>query len=474
LVNFYLPVTSQPRELDAKLLLALVAKERGHGAWIGYKSAFQSRLASLPPGIFITHNARQDTDRVRLTRACSHLVFTLDEEALVRQTDEIFIKKHPEGAFDSVSKILCWGQDDFELWERYGIDAEFGKAIVGNPRFDLLRPQMVSFFSLQVDAIKARFGDYILLNTNFPTVNNLTREGGGVRISNWAMDQRGRELSDRFLANKQAMLGAELALVRPLAAAIHPLAIIIRPHPNEDHSPWIEAARGIPNAHVEFEGSVVPWLLGATALLHNNCTTAVEAAAAGVPIINFVPWTSEYDNRVANSFGRVCSTLEEIIAALTDIREKRDTGLLQPELEILHHHVASTDGALSCDRIVELADDQALTQHRLVPKRRGTAQNLAHARMQLLWLKRFLKLYRSKQGRQRRRYIKANYPSLRIESLDYEQLKYSEGKFDLLMRQFPPLDGAVLNDRIKRFSEVTGRFASLRAELLSQYLFRIV
>lgn len=474
MVNFYLPVTSQPRELDAKLLLALVARERGHEAWIGYKSAFQDRLASLTPGIFITHNARQNTGRVRLTRDHGHRVFVLDEEALVRQTDEIFIKKHPEGAFASVSKILCWGQENFDLWEHYGINAEGGKAIVGNPRFDLLRPEIAGLFASQVDCIKARFGDYILLNTNFPTVNNLTREGGGVRISGWAMDQRGQELSDGFIANKRAMFNAELALLRPLAAAIFPMSLIIRPHPNEDQTPWIDMVCEIPNAHVVFEGGVVPWVLGASALLHNNCTTAVEAAAGGVPIINFVPWTSEYDNALASSFGPSCATLEGIIAALTDIRKKGATGLSQSELDLLRHHVASIDGALSCERIVELAEGEDNTMQGVVGNRWGAARSLAQAWMHLLWLKRFLKLYRSKRGRRRRTYLKESYPTLRIASLDYEQLDYSEGKFDLLMRQFPPLEAAVLNDKIRRFSEVTGRFGLLKAELLSQHLFRIV
>lgn len=474
MVNFYLPVTSQPRELDAKLLLALVARERGHGAWIGYKSTFQNRLASLAPGIFVTHNARQDTGRVRLIRDHGHRVFVLDEEALVRQTDEIFIKKHPKGAFDSVSKILCWGQDNFDLWERHGIDADGGKAIVGNPRFDLLRPEIVGFFASQCDSIKRRFGNYILLNTNFPTVNNLTREGGGVRISRWAMDQRGQELSDRFIANKRAMLNAELSLVRPLAAAIAPMSLVIRPHPNEDHKPWIDMAREIPNAHVVFEGSVVPWLLGASALLHNNCTTAVEAAAAGVPIINFVPWTSGFDNQLANSFGRVCTSLEEIIAALTDIGMERDNGLLQSELVLLRHHVASADGSLSCERIVELAEGEIGTLQGVASDRRRTEQHLAQVKMKLMWLKQLLKLYKSKRGRRLRMHLKKNYPELSILGLDHEQLKYSEGKFDLLMRQFPPLDAAILDDKIRRFSEVTGRFGSLRAELLSQHLLRIV
>jgi len=472
LVNFYLPVTSQPRELDAKLLLALVARERGHQAWIGYKSVFQNRLGALEPGVFLIHNARQDTKRVRLTRDHGHRVLVLDEEALVRQTDEIFLKKHPEGAFDPVSRILCWGEDDSELWRRNGIGDDNRRAVVGNPRFDLLRPELAGFFGAQVASIKARYGDYLLLNTNFPTVNNLTPQGGGVRLAPWAMDERGQSLSDMFLANKRAMLDAMVALVAPLARAIEPSTLVIRPHPNEDHGRWREAVRGIPNAHVAFEGGVAPWLIGATALLHNNCTTAVEAAAARVPVINFRPWATEFDNPLSNAFGQTCGSAGEAASAFAAIRARGRGELSPAEMARLRHHVRNVEGPLSCEHIVEAAEaafagPESRAGHGRVSRR------LAVARMRLTWLARYIKLFRSASGRARRRHVSENYPGLRLAKLDHEQLKYSKEQFDLLMRQFPPLEAEDLDDRIRRFGAATGRFGAFRVRMLSQQLFQI-
>lgn len=472
MVNFYLPVTSQPRELDAKLLLALVACERGHSALIGYKSVFQRRFGSLAPGIFLTHTARQNPERVRQMRKHGHQVFVLDEEALVRQTDEIFIKKHTKEAFDSVSRILCWGQDDFDLWERQGIHGKT-RAVVGNPRFDLLRPDMAGFFAPQVEAIKARFGDYLLLNTNFPTVNNLTLQGGGVRLAEWAMDQRGQELSESFLANKRAMLDAELALVAPLARAIAPSSLVIRPHPNEDHEKWLEVARGHSNVHVTFEGGVAPWLIGASALLHNNCTTAVEAAAVGLPVINFRPWTSQFDNPLSTDFGYTCKSADEVAAAYAGILANGGGSLSESECSMLRHHVVNVDGPLSCENIVDVAEAAEIDfQHSGVHD--WFSRRLELSRIQILWLRRFIKLYRSSEGRRRRRHVLATYPELELKKLDHEQLKYSKEQFDLLMRQFPPLDRDDLMARIRRFSDVTGRFKTRTVRMLSQQLFQVV
>ncbi len=472
MINFYLPVTSQPREFDAKLLLALIAAERGHRAWIGYKSVFQTQLELLEPGVFLAHNARQKLQRQQLTRDYGHRIFVLDEEALVRQTDEIFLKKHPKGAFGPVSKILCWGQDDFDMWVRHGINAEQGRAIVGNLRFDLLRPELASFHEPDVQAIKARFGDYVLLNTNFPTVNNLTSRGGGVRMAPWAMDQHGKELTDGFLANKRAMFQAMLALVAPLAEAIFPLKLLVRPHPNEDHRPWYDAVQGLENAEVVFEGGVVPWLLGATALVHNNCTTAVEAAAAAVPVVNFNPWASEFDNGLSNAFGPVCRTTAEVAAALEAIRNSGGQRLPEERWDLLRRHVQSIDGPLSGDLIVSLAEE-TVSGGGAAGLERPSRNRRAVSEMQALRLWRLLKLYRTRNGWRTRRYVERTYPELRLYRLDHEQLNYTCEQFDLLMRQFPPLNLKDITEKIDRFAAACGRFAGLKPVLLSQQLMRI-
>ena len=49
-----IPVENQVRELDAKLLLACVAAERGLTSILGPKREVEFRIASLPRGIFLS------------------------------------------------------------------------------------------------------------------------------------------------------------------------------------------------------------------------------------------------------------------------------------------------------------------------------------------------------------------------------------------------------------------------------------
>ena len=290
----YLPITSQPRELNSKLLLALFAKEKGLHPVLGYKSAFNEHIGLMPPGVVLVHNARQAPYRLKEYKDYGHNVLVQDEEALIRQSDEIFLKKHALAAFDNVDGVLTWGQDDLEMWRGFGaLKPEYLHA-TGNPRGDLLRPELRSIYDAEVDQIRSSYGDFILINTNFPTVSNQTAKGGGVRLAKSATDDKGREASEAFLANKFKLFEAFKAMVPKFAAAVAPHQIVLRPHPNEDHKVWSELAKGIPNLKVVFEGAVVPWLLAAKVLVQNNCTTAVEAAMLDVDVVNFAPWRSEF------------------------------------------------------------------------------------------------------------------------------------------------------------------------------------
>lgn len=470
MVSLYLPITSQPRELDSKLLLALCAAEHGLSPLIGYKSSLRFHVEGKAPGFYLAHNARQKAEKLRSVRQAGHRVIVLDEEALVRQSDEIFLKKHPTGALAQVDHMLCWGEDDRAMWVRSDTDYAGGYSLVGNPRMDLIRPEIASgVYAQDIASIRARFGDFVLLNTNFPTVNNLTPYGGGVRLAAWAMDAKGQEQSDAFLKNKRALFEAELALVRPLAQAIAPLTLVIRPHPNENHAPWHEAAAGLPNVQVAFEGGIVPWLLAARAIVHNGCTTAVEAAVAGTPVINFRPWQNEWDNPLAHAFGPDCADAAAVAVAIADLGSAAQR---QSQADRLARYVASASGAYAGDRIAQsLLHEAGLPADATRPGLRDRLRaRLGYA---VTWTGRYLAWYCTRKGLRRGRFLRKAFPQVRPSSLDAEMLSYTPEQLELLMRQFPPLDGAQLNARIAHFAQAFGRFDGLQAHRINDYLFRI-
>jgi len=471
----YLPITSQPRELEPKLLLALVAKEKGMTPVFGYKSRFQPRLHKMPKGFFLVHNARQRSPLHHRLRVYGHQVLVLDEEALVRQSDEIFLRKHHEDAFDWVDHILSWGEGDAAIWAK-AAHVTLPKHIftVGNPRIDLMRPELSAYSTDIVGRLQERYGTFVLLNTNYPTVNNLTPQGRGLRLAHWSRDAQGNKIEDAFLSNKRAMFEAALGLVRELAEKIAPTTLVIRPHPNEDHEPWHAAAAGLDNVHVVFEGGVVPWIIAAKALVHNNCTTAVESAVVGTPVLNFRPWVSDFDNVLSHAFGVDCSDAKTLAHGLERILSGPADFVLDAEKRsLLQHYIVSCAGDLSCDRIVGyLLDLEQSGGIDTGGSLGGKIRVWLETRGQWSW--QFVRFVGTKRGRDRLRHFRKLAPDQSVFSLDFEMLGYTAAQFELLMRQFPVLSVAALDETITRFAAATGRFQGMRARQIERHLFTIV
>jgi surface carbohydrate biosynthesis protein len=79
--SLFLPIESQARELDAKLLLGLVALERGWVSVIGEKNSVRNSCATSQPGVFLSHNARDGRESsFKRLKSYGHKIAVLDEE----------------------------------------------------------------------------------------------------------------------------------------------------------------------------------------------------------------------------------------------------------------------------------------------------------------------------------------------------------------------------------------------------------
>ena len=445
--SLYLPMEGLGRELDAKLLLALVARERGWRSLLGLRSAIFERRSILPPGVVLANNARgAKPEMFRQLREYGHHSVVLDEEGLVRQTDEIFLMKHEKQAFADVSLVLAWGEDDAELWRRSGQVEPERVAVTGNPRIDVLRRELRAFHAPEIDCIRERFGDYVLVNTNFATINHFIPRRSTLVLAGWANDEQDGGQRTGFLGHKQAIFERFLSLVPKMAEAIAPLRLVVRPHPSESNEPWLDAVSGSPNASVVFEGSVVPWIAGARALVHNGCTSAVESAVIGTTVLSYRPVRSTaYDNPLPNGVGIECFDDEGLIRTLREVLDHGPRPLTPEQSDLLAHHLASVSGPLSCDRILDALE-------RLPPARAGAA-----APGHLEWGRRYLGVQWRQASQRLRRALK----------------KGGRTRSAYADRLFPQTTPDYLNDRIDRFRRALDRFHGCRARRLDANLFAI-
>jgi surface carbohydrate biosynthesis protein len=314
-----LPCETRVREFDAKLLLGVIAARRGITTIVGNKKIIDLRLAAMPPGVYVGKSVTaRSRHNLALARACGHRVALWDEEGLVWASRDVYWRTKVDGqTLRAPELLIAWGEENAAAWREHPDYAGTPIAVAGNPRADLLRRPLRGLFAAELDAIRAAHGRFILINTNFSRVNHL--QAGQSRHLKWLREQRPDDPRGGFAAHKFALFNAFLEMVPALAQALPDRQFIVRPHPSERLATWTELTESLPNVLVQHEGNVVAWLEAADALVHNGCTTAVEAFLVGCPALAYMPVRSPtFDHPLPNGMSLQCHDQPSLAAALTD------------------------------------------------------------------------------------------------------------------------------------------------------------
>lgn len=443
--SLLVPVETLNREFDGKLLLALCAAERGLPTIIGGRTSMHEFLPSLPRSIYLSKDVRSASRRVfRLLEAFGHPIAALDEEALARFDDDLFLKQIDPDAFSRARVLFAWGEANAAVWRRS--QWYTGAPIInsGNPRTDMMRMELRPFHAPEIAALKERFGDFVLFNSNFGVVNHFIPGQTRFRVADWVPPEDVDDFRAGFLRHRRALFESFLALIPSLSRAIAPRTLVIRPHPSEDAGAWREAAKDLPNVAVVHEGSVVPWLAAASVLIHNGCTSAVEAAAIGTPALAFRPVVSDtFDVHLPNSLSENHAEAGALIDRVRVIAAGAAAPLTNDQRATLTHHLAALDGPLSSERIVASLFEQrsALGAAPAASWQSRMQGRLDHARKQL----------RTRLRDRRRRESNSAY----------------------MAHKFPGIDVSSVQERIGRFQRTLGRFEGVRAREIEKDIFRI-
>ena len=366
-----IPVENQVRELDPKLLLACIAARRGFSSVIGSRRELEFRIDSYPRSIYLSKSmTRRSLIFFRIARKFGHEIVTWDEEALVHLPPETYFSRrlHPE-SIRQVSHLFAWGQDNAELWRQYSdLPDDLPIHNTGNPRNDMLRPEMHPFYEEEVQALQRRYGDFILINTNFNHVNafgadmNLFQpvdNPGETAKFGRAAKGMSRDYAQGLSDHKQAVFNSFQHLIPKLDRAFPDLNIIIRPHPTESHDVYQDIAARCSRVQVTNEGNVVPWILATRMVLHNGCTTGVESFVMGVPAISYREAVDEiYDNgfyRLPNAVSHQCFNFEQLQDKIQQILFGQ-LGVADGDerSDLVKRYLSSQDGPLACEKMVDV------------------------------------------------------------------------------------------------------------------------
>ena len=164
--SLIIPVENQVRELDAKLLLACIAARRGFAVIIGSRLEISFHIASFPPGIYLAKSmTARSLKMFRIMRDLGHMIVGWDEEALIHPPAETYFSRRLSAeAMPFVSHLFAWGEENAGLWRQYPfLPADVSIHLTGNPRGDMLRPEMQPFFAEEAEALRREYGDFLLI-----------------------------------------------------------------------------------------------------------------------------------------------------------------------------------------------------------------------------------------------------------------------------------------------------------------------
>ncbi len=456
-----IPVENQVRELDPKLLLACIAARQGFSSVIGSRREMEMRIDAFPRSIYLSKSM---TVRSLLffwaASKFGHDIITWDEEALVHLPPETYFSRrlNPR-AIRYVTHLFAWGEENAELWRQYPhLPPHMPIHVTGNPRSDMLRAELHGYYADEMEAIRRTYGNFILVNTNFNHVNafgadmNLfkavKRPGQTPRFGRAARGMS-REYAEGLRDHKQAVFEDFQRMIPEIEKRFPDHLIVVRPHPTENHEAYRQIAARCRRVRVTNDGNVVPWLLCAKALIHNGCTTGVEAFVMRIPAMTYrVTVNDTYDHgfyQLPNALSHPCFSLDQLTNTLQKILNGSLGPPSAPDLQrLLQHHLAGQDGSLACERIVEVLTQIATDQSRSMGagwpgllKRRIIARGL-----QIL------------------RRIKSKLPG-------------SHNRPEFQRHRYPGIPIEQLKERLTRFQRVLGDPTPLAVEPVTATIFRI-
>ena len=366
-MNVYVKIEVLARELEGRLLLGLVAAERGHRVLLGDLRSLLSHRLWLPPGIYHDKGLRPTERRLALLslmKARGFVITSQDEEHGLLQADyEAFARaRYSDATLASADAVLAWGpHDGAHLRARYPSAAERIR-VTGSPRTDTWRNELRSRHAgVNLPGIDPS-RPYVLFASNSAALNRnpfwvLLRD---MRPSYFARDSGGAFAETalyRELAFQMAYLPHVIDMLRALPEEIPGLQVIVRPHPTEEPGAWSDVLGDVEGLRVDSSGTLGAWLHGAAALVHNGSTSALEAAVGGTPLLSLQPVAKD-ERSFADRFGRTVRTTEELVAALQHVLAAGGAGAGgAEERALLAARLTALDGRLAADRIVDVWEE---------------------------------------------------------------------------------------------------------------------
>ena len=443
-MNIYISVEITSRELDSKLLLATLAAARGHLVIVSDLESILKGMRSgvLAPGIFHTKSLTPSDLKISRYKSFTERGFkitSIDEEAGldIDGYEEFSRTRFSDQMIGQASAVFGWGTEDVQTLQKDYFKHSSKIHKTGSPRVDLWKSLFSDYWGIPKSTPEKPF---LLVSSNMSNANGILSIYERVlqRKRSGYYKRRPELLNEEFIRGADACLktNAFIEAIRYLANNNKGYDIVLRPHPTENIEAWKLYLEGIPNVHVIREGSITPWVHNSFAVMHNGCTTALEATVSNKPLITYAPIKTDHDSHPPNKLGYRVESLDDLSLRVNAIFDTFKSGNQKEKKEQFPHIISKKlyldNNELAAEKIVNVWDS-------LASDSLSRSSNWSKFR----WLLRINK-FRKNIGRARR--------------LLFGRLKENN--------KFPLLNSEDIYKRVSRFQNILGT-KGIKCELLS-------
>ena len=355
-----LPIETKVRELHGKLFFTYMAALEGFEVITGDQVKMMNYADLFPCGIYIDKSvAATRTEWFKQLRAMGHRVVSWDEEGLLFFSPDMYKRlRLDEDALSHVDLFFCWGRVQRDTILRWFPEIEKKLFLCGNPRADLMRKDYRNFYRSTVQSLKNRYGKLLLVNTNFAFHNHFRSKRELRRMLDSYPLASEEGYIDGWVEYQRQGFETFFAIIPELSKRYHEYQIIIRPHPSENFGPWQHLADQFSNVHVNGEGNVHEWIMASDVMLHDNCTTAVEAFILGIPPVSYRKEKGDgrYLNSLPDELSYNVHTDDELFETL-DRAIQRNTALndaiwSSDKQDIIRRYISGMEGCTSVQEML--------------------------------------------------------------------------------------------------------------------------
>ncbi len=324
-MNIYIHLEVSVRELDSKLMMALIAASRGHEVMISSQEAIIKGLERklLKPGIFHTKSLTPGIKTKKhaniVNSGCK--ITSIDEEGgLVDYGYKRFASyRYSNKTLNQASAVFTWGPEDYKTLKK--VYPKFSKKIhlTGSPRVDLWNPSFAGYWTQN---FKKKKKPFLLIPTNFGGFNDKHINDRIKSYFKGEYIQRDPTFVQRVLGREYEefrLISSFIEAVKHLAYKNKNYDVVLRPHPSDNLEMWKILLGKIPNVGVNRDDGVSLWIKNSFAIMHNGCTTALEASFFRKPIITYVPFKANFARKLANDLGQKVNSLQQLKKKVDEI-----------------------------------------------------------------------------------------------------------------------------------------------------------